>query len=149
MKRTIEQDLKAWKMDRRRKPLLLSGVRQCGKTYVLKSFGRKEFTSCCYINFESSSKYREIFDYDFDVNRILKEIEFLENTKIIPGETFLIFDEIQECPKAITALKYFRENMPDLHLACAGSLLGVALKEKNISFPVGKVKKDDDVPTFL
>lgn len=141
MERIIEQDLKAWKLNRRRKPLLLLGVRQCGKTYVLKSFGRKEFASCCYINFESSSKYHEIFEYDFDVNRILKEIEFLENTKIIPGETLLIFDEIQECPKAITALKYFQENMPELHLACAGSLLGVELKEKNISFPVGKVNR--------
>lgn len=141
MERSIEQELKAWKTSRRRKPLLLSGVRQCGKTYALKEFGRKEFASFCYINFESSSKYREIFEYDFDVNRILKEIEFLEDRNIIPGETLLIFDEIQECPKAITSLKYFQENMPELHLACAGSLLGVELKEKNISFPVGKVNR--------
>ena len=82
-----------------------------------------------------------VFDYDFDVKRIIKEIEIIKKQKIFVGETLLIFDEIQECPRAITSLKYFCENMKELHLACAGSLLGIALKQKNISFPVGKVNR--------
>lgn len=141
MKRDIFDDLVKWKASTRRKPLILTGVRQCGKTYILKEFGAKCFSGTCYINFESNSKYAAIFEYDFDVGRILKELEFLENTTITPGETLLIFDEVQECPKAITSLKYFCENMPGLHLVAAGSLLGVALKQENISFPVGKVNR--------
>lgn len=141
MKRDIFDDLVKWKASTRRKPLILTGVRQCGKTYILKEFGAKCFASTCYINFESNSKYAAIFEYDFDVARILKELELLENTTITPGETLLIFDEVQECPKAITSLKYFCENMQGLHLVAAGSLLGVALKQENISFPVGKVNR--------
>lgn len=141
MKRDIFDDLVKWKDSTRRKPLILTGVRQCGKTYILKEFGSKCFSNTCYINFESNSKYAAIFEYDFDVARILKELEFLENTTITPGETLLVFDEVQECPKAITSLKYFCENMKELHLVAAGSLLGVALKQENISFPVGKVNR--------
>ncbi len=141
MKRDIILELKAWKENKRRKPLLLTGVRQCGKTYILKQFGEEEFSDVLYINFESSSKYAGIFEYDFDVNRIVKELELLQNQKIEPGYTLVIFDEIQECPKAITSLKYFCENMRKLHIVCAGSLLGVALKSENISFPVGKVNR--------
>lgn len=141
MKRDFTKNLIEWKDSKRRKPLILTGVRQCGKTYLLKEFGSEYFDNSCYINFESSSKYSAIFDYDFDVHRIVKEIELVENVKIIPGKTLLIFDEIQECPKAITSLKYFCENWPELHLVCAGSLLGVALKQENISFPVGKVNR--------
>lgn len=141
MKREILNELIKWKDSKRRKPLMLTGVRQCGKTYVLKEFGNDFFADTCYINFEASSKYSAIFDYDFDVKRIIKEIEFLENTKIAVGKTLLIFDEIQECPKAITSLKYFCENMPELHIVTAGSRLGVALKKENISFPVGKVQR--------
>ncbi len=141
MKRDFIENLIEWRCSKRRKPLILTGVRQCGKTYLLKQFGSEYFESCCYINFESSGKYSAFFEYDFDVQRILKEIELSEGKKIIPGKTLLIFDEIQECPKAITSLKYFCEDMPDLHLVCAGSLLGVALKQENISFPVGKVNR--------
>lgn len=141
MYREITEELIKWKDDNRRKPLLLTGVRQCGKTYVLKEFGDKYFEDTCYINFESNSTYVSIFDFDFDVNRIINELEFVHKVKIIPGKTLLIFDEIQECPKAITSLKYFCENMRELHLVCAGSLLGVALKQENISFPVGKVNR--------
>lgn len=141
MYREISQELVKWKDSRRRKPMMITGVRQCGKTYVLKEFGKQNFDNICYINFESNRKYADIFDYDFDIDRIISELEFLEKTKIIPGKTLLIFDEIQECPKAITSLKYFCEDFSALHVVCAGSLLGVALKKENISFPVGKVNR--------
>ena len=137
MQRDFIQNLIEWKDSKRRKPLILTGVRQCGKTYLLKEFGSEYFDNFCYINFESSA----IFEYDYDVKRILREIELAENVKIIAGKTLLIFDEIQECPKAITSLKYFCENLQELHLVCAGSLLGVAIKKENISFPVGKVNR--------
>ena len=141
MYRQITDELIKWKDSNRRKPLMITGVRQCGKTYVLKEFGELYFNNTCYINFEANSNYASIFDFDFDVTRIINELEIFEKTKIIPGETLLIFDEIQECPKAITSLKYFCENLEELHLVCAGSLLGVALKKENISFPVGKVNR--------
>lgn len=141
MQRDFIQNLIEWKDSKRRKPLILTGVRQCGKTYLLKEFGSEYFDNFCYINFESAGKYSAIFEYDYDVKRILREIELAENVKITAGKTLLIFDEIQECPKAITSLKYFCENLQELHLVCAGSLLGVAIKKENISFPVGKVNR--------
>ncbi len=141
MYREITDRLLKWKDDKRRKPLMLTGVRQCGKTFVLKEFGEHHFENTCYINFESNSTYVSVFDFDYDVNRIVSELEVFTNTKIVPGKTLLVFDEIQECPKAITSLKYFCENLRELHLICAGSLLGVALKNENISFPVGKINR--------
>ena len=141
MQRDFIQNLIEWKDSKRRKPLILTGVRQCGKTYLLKEFGSEYFDNFCYINFESAGKYSAIFEYDYDVKRILREIELAENVKITAGKTLLIFDETQECPKAITSLKYFCENLQELHLVCAGSLLGVAIKKENISFPVGKVNR--------
>ncbi len=141
MYREIINDLKKWKDKTRRKPLLLTGVRQCGKTYIVEEFAKEYFDSYVYVNFESSDNLAGVFDYDFDVKRIIAELERYFKTNITEGETLVFFDEIQECPRAITALKYFCENMKDLHLICAGSLLGVALKEKNISFPVGKVNR--------
>ncbi|HAN42590.1 MAG TPA: ATPase [Sphaerochaeta sp.] len=141
MKRSITNRLILWKDDENRKPLLLSGVRQCGKTYVLKEFGENCFQDYAYLNFESDDRLKAVFDYDFNVERILKELSFICFKRIEPGKTLLILDEIQECPRAITSLKYFCENMRDLHIICAGSLLGVALARKNISFPVGKVNR--------
>lgn len=141
MKREIIDRLIKWKDNKRRKPLILTGVRQCGKTHALKEFGSLYFEDVCYINFEANTMYSDIFEYDFDVKRILREIEMVEGCEINVGRTLLIFDEIQECPRAITSLKYFCENIRDLHLACAGSLLGVALKQENVSFPVGKVNR--------
>ena len=141
MKRIILEDLVKWKNSKRRKPLLMTGVRQCGKTHVLKELGNHFFEDVCYVNFEENAKYGAIFEYDFDVDRIIREIELMEQKKIISGKTLLILDEIQEAPRAITALKYFCENKRELHIACAGSLLGVALKQENISFPVGKVNR--------
>jgi len=141
MFRDITDDLLRWKNKANRKPLLLTGVRQCGKTYIVEKFGREHFQSYVYVNFESSENIPGIFDYDFDVRRILTELEYCFKTKIIPGETLVFFDEIQVCPRAITALKYFCENMKELHLVCAGSLLGVAIKRDQVSFPVGKVNR--------
>ena len=141
MYREITEKLIRWKDSSRRKPLLISGVRQCGKTYIVKEFGKQYFENLVYVNFESNSTYAGIFEYDYDVNRILSEIEAVTGEKISIDHTLLFFDEIQECPKAITALKYFCENMRALHVICAGSLLGVAVKAQNISFPVGKINR--------
>ena len=141
MQREIIKDLIKWKEKPDRKPLLLTGVRQCGKTYIVEEFGKEHFKNYVYVNFESSEKFSAIFDYDFDVKRIVSELEGVLKSKITSGETLLFFDEIQECPRAITSLKYFCENMRELHLICAGSLLGVAVKKEKISFPVGKVNR--------
>lgn len=141
MQRNIIRNLIQWKNSADRKPLVLTGVRQCGKTHILKTFAKSEFDNFCYINFEANQKYHEIFEYDFDVKRIISEIEILENIKITEQKTLLIFDEIQDCPKALTSLKYFCEDAKNLHVACAGSLLGIALKKADISFPVGKVNR--------
>ncbi len=139
MKRTITDKLVEWKDNSRRKPLLLSGVRQCGKTYVLKDFGEHFFEEYVYLNFEADDRLKSVFDYDFDVRRILMDLSVMCGSKIEPGKTLLILDEIQECPRAVTSLKYFCENLSELHIACAGSLLGVAISRGGVSFPVGKV----------
>ena len=102
MKREIIDRLIKWKDNKRRKPLILTGVRQCGKTHALKEFGSLYFEDVCYINFEANTMYSDIFEYDFDVKRILREIEMVEGCEINVGRTLLIFDEIQECPRAIT-----------------------------------------------
>lgn len=141
MYREIINDLRKWMNRSGRKPLLLTGVRQCGKTYIVEKFAREYFGNYVCVNFEESGALSAIFDYDYDVTRIITELERLYKLKITPGETLVFFDEIQECPRAITALKYFCENMRELHLVCAGSLLGVALKNESISFPVGKVNR--------
>ena len=141
MYREILKDLEQWKDKGRRKPLILTGVRQCGKTYIIEEFAKNYFENYVYLNFETKETFSAIFDYDFDVKRIITEIERECKVKIIPGKTLVFFDEIQECPRAITALKYFCENIKELHLICAGSLLGVAIKREMISFPVGKVNR--------
>ncbi|WP_026659216.1 ATP-binding protein [Butyrivibrio sp. AC2005] len=141
MYREIINDLEKWKVKSRRKPLLLTGVRQCGKTYIVEEFAKESFDNYVYVNFEKEAGVSAIFDYDFDVDRIITELERKYQTKVTKGKTLVFFDEIQECPRAITSLKYFCENMKDLHVICAGSLLGVAIKSENISFPVGKVNR--------
>ena len=141
MHREILNDLEKWKDKSRRKPLILTGVRQCGKTYIVNEFARKNFESYVYVNFESDETLAAIFDYDFDVDRIIKELEQHFKIQITPGKTLIFFDEIHECTRAITSLKYFCEKKRELHIVCAGSLLGVALKKKQISFPVGKVNR--------
>jgi len=142
MERKIISNFLKWKDKKNRKPLLVTGVRQCGKTYLIRAFGREEFEDVAYFNFDGNTGLKSIFQFDFDVDRILEE---LSNTvyekKIVPGKTLVIFDEIQDCPRAIQSLKYFCENKPELHVIAAGTLLGVALRKEGISFPVGKVDR--------
>lgn len=147
VKRMIMEDLKRWKDKKRRKPLLLTGVRQCGKTYILRQFAEECFEDSAYFNFDSSDALASVFSYDFNIKRILQELEIInEGKKITPGKTLVIFDEVQACSRAITSLKYFCENLPDLHLIAAGSLLGVALRDDGVSFPVGKVDRMEMYP---
>lgn len=147
MERKILDRFISWKNNKRRKPLLVTGVRQCGKTYLIKEFGEKEFEDMVYFNFDGNAGLHSIFEYDFDTDRIIGELgSTVLGKKIIPGKTLVVFDEIQDCPRAIQALKYFCENMPELHLIAAGSLLGVALRKEGISFPVGKVDRIEMYP---
>ena len=142
MERDIMKHLVTWKDAPNRKPLLLTGVRQCGKTYVCKQFGERFFEDVAYFYFEGNTGLMSIFDYDLDVDRILDELgNVIRQKPIVPGKTLVIFDEVQACPKAITSLKYFYENKSELHIICAGSLLGVSIKRDGISFPVGKVER--------
>ncbi|MBT8506964.1 ATPase [Methanomicrobiaceae archaeon CYW5] len=142
MKRFMYDTLLKWKESGDRKPVIIEGIRQCGKTWILKHFGESEFKDIAYFNFEYDDRLQKIFEGDLNVSRIIKDLGILRNTSIRPGTTFLVLDEIQICPRAITSLKYFCENLPELHVAAAGSLLGVAIAQmgKNVSFPVGKVQ---------
>ena len=137
MKRLITQDLMQWKVKKNRKPLIIKGVRQTGKTYILKEFGESQFSACHYINFENNPLAARLFSESFNPKRILTDLSFLLSTAIDEHNDLLIFDEIQACPSALTSLKYFSEQLPELALCCAGSLLGLHLGES--SFPVGKV----------
>ncbi len=142
MKREIMKDLVFWKNKKNRKPLLLTGVRQCGKTYILKKFAEEHFDNYVYINLEREPQIAEVFNYGYDTKRILEDIINLKLLPdFIPTETLLLIDEIQINPKAITALKYFQEEMPELAIVGAGSLLGVSIREEGASFPVGKVDR--------
>lgn len=139
MERLIMNDLLKWKNKPSRKPLLFTGVRQCGKTYILKEFGSRHFEDVAYFNFEENENIASLFEYDLNVKRILDELGSVVREKpITPGKTLVIFDEVQKSGRAVTSLKYFCENMPELHLIAAGSLLGVALKRDEVSYPVGK-----------
>lgn len=136
-----------WKNKKIRKPLMVLGVRQCGKTYLIKEFGKQEFEDMAYCNFDGNKGLQSIFDYDFDINRILEELgSIVLGKKIVPGKTLLVLDEIQDCPRAIQALKYFCENLPELHVIAAGSLLEIALRGEGTSFPVGKVERLEMFP---
>lgn len=137
MKRQLMIELVSWKGSSRRKPLILRGVRQTGKTYLLTQFGQENFHNVHQINFEKQANLSEIFDQDLDPKRILDDLSFRLNTKIDIDHDLVIFDEIQACPKALTSLKYFCEDLPALALCSAGSLLGLHLNEG--SYPVGKV----------
>lgn len=140
MKREIIEKLLNWKEKSTRKPLILTGLRQCGKTYILKKFGEEYFKNFVYINLERDPHISEIFSFNYDTKRIIRDIaNMLVIPEIIPEETLLVIDEIQFNPKAITSLKYFYEDMPDLAVVGAGSLLGVSIRAEGASFPVGKV----------
>ena len=138
MKRTQYSALVNWKKAPNRKPLILQGARQVGKTWLMKEFGKNEFEHVVYLNFESSARLKSIFVADFDIKRIISILEIEVNHKIQSNNTLLIFDEIQEAEKGLTVLKYFCEQAPEYYIIAAGSLLGVSL-QKNSSFPVGKV----------
>jgi Predicted ATPase (AAA+ superfamily) len=140
MEREIYRDLLKWKNSEDRKPLLLQGIRQCGKTYILKEFGRKNYEDVAYFTFEDNPDLSETFRQDLDTERILNYLSFARNKRIEPGKTLIILDEIQLCDRALTSLKFFCENAPEYHIACAGSLLGVMLSRPG-SFPVGKVRR--------
>lgn len=138
MERLIMKQLYAWKSSPYRKPLILKGVRQVGKTWVLKEFGRKYYENTAYFNFDENEEYKQFFETAKDVDRILQNLMLASNQKISPEKTLIIFDKVQDCPKVINSMKYFCENAPEYHIACAGSLLGITLS-KPASFPVGKV----------
>lgn len=139
MERLLMQDLVAWKDNPNKKPLVVRGVRQCGKTYLIEEFGKRHYTDVVYYRFDKDAKIKEFFEQDLDPNRIVKDLGIARGKTIKPHETLIIFDEIQECGNAVTSLKYFYEDTPEYHIVSAGSLLGVAMT-KGISFPVGKVE---------
>ena len=138
MYRTAIEKLFKWKESKNRKPLVIEGARQVGKTWLMNEFGKQAYKDVFYINFDSNSIMKDLFSIDLNIERIIMGLELYVGRKIDPSNSLLIFDEIQEVPKALSSLKYFYENAPQYHIVCAGSLLGIAL-HKNTSFPVGKV----------
>lgn len=138
MKRAILSSLEEWKNSPHRKPLLLKGMRQVGKTWVLKEFGKRYYDDVAYFNFEEQGELSTLFETTKDVRRLLDNLAMVHGAPIVPGKTLVLFDEIQECNAALNSLKYFQENVPEYHIACAGSLLGITLS-RPASFPVGKV----------
>jgi len=145
MERKAMQDLKNWKSRSSRKPLIIRGARQVGKTWLMKEFGQNEYNQTAYVNFESSKSLNSLFADDFDIERIIAAIQIETGVQIKAETTLIIFDEIQEADGAITSLKYFNENAPQYNIISAGSLLGVSL-HKQTSFPVGKVEFMDLFP---
>ena len=141
MKRKILTDLIHWKQqEKKRLPLLIYGARQVGKTYAMRELGARHFQNTVYVNFEADRKISDYFQQDIDPNRLILLLENYFRAKIIPGQTLIIFDEIQLCERALTSMKYFAEEAPEYHVIAAGSLLGVAMKRETFSFPVGKVQ---------
>lgn len=138
MYRIAIEKLYKWKNSKRRKPLIIEGARQVGKTWLMKEFGKQAYADTVYINFDSNSRMADLFSADLDTDRLIMGLELYAGHKINPENTLLIFDEVQEVPRALASLKYFYENAPQYHIVCAGSLLGIALHQ-GTSFPVGKV----------
>ena len=139
MERLLMQDLISWKDNPNKKPLVIQGVRQCGKTFLIEDFARRYYSDVVYYRFDKDAKIKDFFEQDLDPKRIIKDLGLARGKAIKPHETLIIFDEIQECGNAVTSLKYFYEDAPEYHIVSAGSLLGVAMK-KGTSFPVGKVE---------
>lgn len=140
IQRDILEQLRQWKDRDERKPILLKGARQTGKTWVMEEFGKENFEYVATFNFDKTEELAAIFEKTKDITRILKELTLFTNVPIEPGKTLLIFDEIQACEGALNSLKYFAEDAPQYHIIAAGSLLGVAIKKKKMSVPVGKVE---------
>ena len=144
MERKIMKELLKWKNDKNRKPLILRGARQVGKTYIIKQFGNENYEGVAYFNFDHDTELYTLFKNTKDPKRILEQLSFIYGKSIIPGKTLIVFDEIQECPDALNSLKYFEEEANDYHIISAGSLLGIRLS--HTSFPVGKVDFMDMYP---
>lgn len=145
MERLVLQQLKEWKERKDRKPLIVNGARQVGKTWALREFAKREYAKEAYIICRKNELVEQVFKQDFNVERILLSLSAIIHVDITPGDTLIILDEVQEIPEAIEALKYFCENAPEYHIAVAGSLLGISLHH-NVSYPVGKVNEIDMYP---
>ena len=139
MKRSIYKDLLQWKRNKLRKPLIIDGARQVGKTWVIKEFGINEYKNVAYINCDRIAEMKSLF-FDFNIERLIRSFSAITNETIVPEDTLIVLDEIQEVPLAITALKYFCEEARQYHIIVAGSLLGVSL-HGGTGFPVGKVDR--------
>lgn len=139
------KELEEWKKSLDRKPLIIRGARQVGKTWIMKEFGKNNYKNVAYINFDGNERMARLFEHDFDIGRIIQGLKLESDVGIDPENTLIIFDEVQEVPKALTSLKYFCENASEYHIIAAGSLLGVTLHE-GTSFPVGKVDFMDLYP---
>lgn len=148
MERLAMQYLDNWKVNENKKPIIIRGARQVGKTWLMKEFGKRKYSQIAYVNFESSKLLKSLFEDDFDTERIISAIQIETGIQIIAESTLIIFDEIQEAEGGITSLKYFYENAPQFHIVAAGSLLGVSL-HKQTSFPVGKVDFIDLQPLSI
>jgi len=141
MKRKILDSLVDWKNSKDRKPLILNGARQVGKTYILEEFGAEYFGNVIYLNMEIEGAVRDFIERELSPRKIIQFLEVIKKQEIIPGKTLIFFDEIQACERALTSLKYFCEQTPEYHIAAAGSLLGVAINREKYSFPVGKINE--------
>ena len=141
MKRRILDSLIEWKNNEERKPLILNGARQVGKTYILELFGAEHFENVVYINMEIEGVVRDFIEKELSPRKIIQFLEVAKKEEIVPGKTLVFFDEIQACESALTSLKYFNEQTPEYHIVTAGSLLGVAINREKYSFPVGKVNE--------
>lgn len=140
MEREIIKKLRKWKESKNRKPLIIHGARQVGKTYIIKQFGKENYENLIYVNFEMNQELSSQISESIDAQYIINKLELFYGEKIIPGKTLIFFDEIQANERALTSLKYFYEEAPEYHVIAAGSLLGIVINRKNYSFPVGKVQ---------
>ena len=139
IERDVTQQLLAWKNSSDRKPLIVRGARQIGKSWAVEDFGKRYFEHLAVFNFDRKRELAEVFEKTKEPSRLIHELAFFTEVPLLPEKTLLFFDEIQECKEALNALKYFCEDAPEYHIIAAGSLLGVAINEGNFSFPVGKV----------
>ncbi len=140
MKRNAFNNLIEWKNNPNRKPLVLQGARQVGKTWLMNTFGKEYYKKVAYVSFNDREDVKKIFEESYNVQNIIMSLSLLCDVQITPNDTLIIFDEIQECERALNSLKFFNENAKEYHIITAGSLLGVALKQKEMSFPVGQVE---------
>ena len=145
MERFLMRDLEAWRENPRRKPLIINGARQVGKTWLIKEFGRRHYESVAYVNMDNNAAMRELFDTGYDIDVLIAGLQLQTGVTIEPDSTLIVFDEVQENPKALTALKYFDEDPRGFSVVAAGSLLGILL-QSGTGFPVGKVETLDLYP---